>query len=174
MTLPRNEIRLSITSLCNMKCTYCHNEGNCKMSIMSKDNVESIVAAFVDFGIKEVRLTGGDPLIHPQIYEIVDMIKNKYNLQVSINTNCVAFDKLEKMIKNGWISRVTVGLDYYDAPISKNSPIGVSSKTILERILRIKELGCVPTISTVFTGDLENKKMIVQWCVSNMIRVKII
>lgn len=174
MHLPRNEFRMSITSKCNMKCVYCHNEGNKKTAILSKDNIEKIIKAAQRFGIEEVRLTGGDPLTHPQIYEICELLYNKYNLRISINTNCVAFDKLEELINAGWISRIVVGLDYFDAPISKNSPTGVSSKIILDRIIKIKEKGCNVSISTVFNNDYENKKNIVAWCIKNGIRVKII
>lgn len=174
MNLPRNEFRMSITSSCNMKCTYCHNEGNSQKSILTKENIEKIINAALFTGIEEVRLTGGDPLVHPQIYEICDMIHNKYNLRVSINTNCVAFEKLYKMIKNNLISRVVVGLDYYDAPISKNSLIGISSQEILNRILIIKNEGCDVSISTVFNGDYENKKQIIKWCINNGIRVKVL
>lgn len=174
MNLPRNEFRMSITSGCNMKCVYCHNEGNKEPSILSLNDIDKIIKVAQEFGIEEIRLTGGDPLTHPYIYEICEMLYNKYNLRISINTNCVAFDKLEKLINNGWISRVVVGLDYFDAPISKNSPIGVSSKIILERILKIKETGCNVSIATVFNNDYENKKNIVDWCIKNNIRVKII
>lgn len=174
MKLPRNEFRMSITSACNMKCVYCHNEGNSKKATLSKDDIEKIVKASLFTGIEEIRLTGGDPLMHPQIYEICDMLYNKYNLRISINTNCVAFEKLYKLIQNGWISRVVAGLDYYDSLISKNSPIGISSKEILKRILIIKNAGCDVSISTVFDGDYENKKRIVKWCISNNIRVKVL
>ncbi len=174
MNLPRNEFRMSITSECNMKCFYCHNEGNSKKAVLSKENIEKITKSSLFTDIKEIRLTGGDPLMHPQIYEICDMIHNKYNLKISINTNCVAFQKLYEIIKKGWVSRVVVGLDYFDASISKNSPIGISSKEILKRILIIKNEGCDVSISTVFNDDYENKKQIVKWCIDNGIRVKIL
>lgn len=174
MYLPRNELRMSITSKCNMQCFYCHNEGNTKEAVLSKDNIEKIIKAFLITNIKEIRLTGGDPLTHNQIYEICDMIHNKYNLKISINTNCVSFQKLYEIIKKGWISRVVVGLDYFDAKISKNSPIGISSEEILKRILIIRDSGCDVSISTVFNDDYENKNKMVKWCMDNNIRIKIL
>ena len=174
MNLSRNELRLSITSNCNMKCVYCHNEGNCKKSVLSVNDIEKIVQIALNFGLEEIRLTGGDPLTHPHFIEICDMLHNKYCLRVSVNTNCVAFNKLEPLIEKGWINRVIVGLDYYDAPISKNSPVGVSSSTILKRVLRINELGCNVSVDTVFDNDYENKRQMVEWGIKNGIRVKII
>lgn len=174
MNLPRNEFRMSITSSCNMQCTYCHNEGNVQSGRLSIDDIEKIVNAAKEYGIEEVRLTGGDPMVHPQIYEICDILHNKYGLRISINTNCVSYQKLKTLIMNGWINRVVVGLDYFDSAISKDSSIGVSSSVILDRILDIKNNGCDVSISTVFNDDYDNKKNIVDWCVKNGIRVKII
>ena len=55
------------------------------------------------------------------------MISEKYNLEIGINTNCVEIEKLILLIKNNWINRVIVGLDYFNNDISKNTPIGLSS-----------------------------------------------
>ena len=143
-------------------------------AMLSIDMIEKIVQGALNYGLQEIRLTGGDPLTHPYIYQICELLVKKYHLRVSMNTNCVAFDNLEPLLANGWISRIIVGLDYYDAPISKNSPTGVSSSIILSRILKIKEYGCSVSIATVFNDDLENKKQIVDWCIRNGIRVKII
>jgi len=67
-----------------------------------------------------------------------------------------------------------VGLDFYDAKISKQSPVGKSSKEILNSILKIKEKGCNVTISTVYNNDYNNIYNLVNWCINNQIRIKII
>lgn len=102
------------------------------------------------------------------------MISEKYNLDIGINTNCIEIEKLIFMIKNNWINRVIVGLDYFDGNISKNSPVGVSSKQILENIIKIKELGCDVSISSVYNGDLENKIKMLEWGIENGVRIKIL
>ena len=125
-------------------------------------------------GLEQVRLTGGEPLIHKEIYDICQMLAEKYHLKVGINTNIVEIDKLMYMIKKGWIYRVVVGLDYYDAPISKQSPVGISSKQALENILKVKETGVNVTISTVYNGDYNNLYKLVDWAKKNKIRIKIL
>lgn len=102
------------------------------------------------------------------------MIAEKYHLDIGINTNCIEIEKLIILIKKNWIKRVIVGLDYFDGKISKNSPIGVSSKQILENIKEIKKLGCDVSISSVYTGDLENKIKILKWGIKNQVRIKMI
>ena len=172
--LPKNEFRISIISSCNMKCIYCHNEGNKKNSILTINDIKKIMDNAYGLNMKNVRLTGGEPLIHPQIFEICQMLSNDYGLKVGINTNCIEIDKILQLIENGWIDRIIVGLDYYDNIVSKKSPIGKSSKKILDNIIKIKKTGCNVTISTVYNNDYNNIYNLVSWCISNHIRIKII
>lgn len=168
------QYRISITSACNMKCVYCHNEGNKCASMLKVEDIKKILDNSYDIGLKDIRLTGGDPLVNPYIFDICRTIKNDYNLTVSINTNCILIDKLLQLIDEGLISRVVVGLDYIDGVISKNSAIGLSSKEILNNILKIKNRGIDVSIATVFNDDYEEVKKIVEWGINNKIRVKII
>ena len=174
LSLPKNEFRISIISSCNMKCIYCHNEGNKHTNMLTIDEIKKIMDNSYDLGMTSVRLTGGEPLIHPQIFEICKMLSEEYKLKVGINTNCIEYEKLLYMIDNGWIDRVIVGLDDYDNKISKNSPIGKSSKEILNNILSIKNKGCNVSISNVYNGDYDNIYKLVNWCQNNHIRIKII
>ncbi len=174
LQLPKNEYRISITSGCNMKCVYCHNEGNKVINQLTKDDIENLIKNSYDLGLEQVRLTGGEPLIHKEIFEICQMLAEKYHLKVGINTNIIEIDKLMYMIEKGWIYRVVVGLDYYDAPISKQSPVGISSKQVLENILRVKNAGVNVTISTVYDGDYNNLYNLVNWANKNQIRIKIL
>ena len=172
--MQKGQFRISITSNCNMKCVYCHNEGNNCTSILTIDDIKTILNNSYGIGLNEIRLTGGDPLVHPQIFEICKLIKEKYKLNISINTNCILIDKLLNLILNGFISRVVVGLDYIDGKISKNSPIGVSSKEILDNILKIKNTGVDVSISTVYNNNYNDIEKIVKWGLKNKIRIKII
>lgn len=172
--LPKNEFRISIISSCNMRCVYCHNEGNKKLSMLSINDIKKIIDSAYDLGMKNVRLTGGEPLIHPQISEICKMLSEEYGLKVGINTNCIEIEKILNLIENGWIDRVIVGLDFYDNRVSKQSPTGKSSKEILENILKIKNNGCDVSISNVYNGDYNNIYNLVNWCQQNNIRIKII
>ena len=174
LQLPKNEYRISITSGCNMKCVYCHNEGNHVINQLSKDDIEELIKNSYDLGLEQVRITGGEPLIHKDILEIVQMLAEKYHLKVGINTNIIEIEKLMYMIEKGWIYRVVVGIDYFDAPISKQSPVGISSKQALENVLRVKNSGVNVTIATVYEGNYDNLYKLVNWCRENEIRIKIL
>ena len=92
LNIPAGDLRISITNACNMKCIYCHNEGqqNERVNFLTVDEIKFIVINAQKYGLMKVRLTGGDPLIHPQIHEICRMFgyfgrwRSKRNLQERI------------------------------------------------------------------------------------------
>lgn len=172
--LPRNEIRVSITSDCNMKCSYCHNEGNLNVDFLTTSFIENLITATMHLDLKSVRITGGEPLIHPEIDTICKMIKTKFNLKVGLNTNGIESKKLLHLIDTGYINKVVIGLDFFDRNIFKDSSIGLPSSNILETVLKIKERHCNVSIATVYNNDLSNILSMTKWCLNNQVRLKII
>lgn len=55
--IPRNQYRMSIISSCNMRCVYCHNEGNNSVSMLKIEDIEKIIKDSKGFGLKAIRLT---------------------------------------------------------------------------------------------------------------------
>ena len=72
MDLKKKQLRISITSICNMKCVYCHNEGNKDISSLTKNQVKEIVDKYTN--VDSIRITGGEPLISPYIEDICKML----------------------------------------------------------------------------------------------------
>lgn len=173
--LPRKELRISITSLCNLKCVYCHNEGNHKPAELSVSLVKKLVNSATKFGLESVRLTGGEPLLHKDIKKICKVIKNiDSSIKIGINTNGILIDKLMELINKKYIDRVVVGIDYFDNDVSKNSPIGVPSQVILENIIRIHNKNILVEITKTFNNDLENTILLTEWAVNHNIPIKIL
>ena len=57
LEIPRNQYRMSIISSCNMKCVYCHNEGNNEISMLKLEDIEKIIKDSKEDGLKAIRLT---------------------------------------------------------------------------------------------------------------------
>lgn len=72
-------MRISVIDSCNLNCYYCNpcdNNEHCHaLNILSVKEVLCIVRAATRLGIKHFRLTGGEPLLHPQLDEMVLQIK---------------------------------------------------------------------------------------------------
>lgn len=113
-------MRISVIDSCNLNCYYCNpcdNNEHCHaLNILSVKEVLCIVRAATRLGIKHFRLTGGEPLLHPQLDEMVLQIKKIPGVSsVSLTTNAVLLVQHAKWLKEAGIDSINVSLDTIDA-----------------------------------------------------------
>ena len=113
-------MRISVIDSCNLNCYYCNpwdNNEHCHaLNILSVKEVLCIVRAATRLGIKHFRLTGGEPLLHPQLDEMVSQIKKLPGVSsVSLTTNAVLLAHHTKRLKEAGIDSINVSLDTIDA-----------------------------------------------------------
>ena len=113
-------MRISVIDSCNLNCYYCNpcdNNEHCHaLNILSVKEVLCIVRAATRLGITHFRLTGGEPLLHPQIDEMVLQIKKIPGVSsVSLTTNAVLLAQHAKWLKEAGIDSINVSLDTIDA-----------------------------------------------------------
>ncbi|MFX1450372.1 MAG: GTP 3',8-cyclase MoaA [Promethearchaeota archaeon] len=120
-----DDIRISVTKKCNLKCIYCHHEGQWQNNFnendeMTADEIYKIVKIGTKYGIKKVKLTGGEPLIREDIYEIISKISKLRGIEdISLVTNGVLLkNSVKKLVESG-LKRVNVSLDCLDPDIYK-------------------------------------------------------
>ncbi len=179
LNIPGGDMRISITAKCNMRCSYCHNEGQGAFTgkYMPVDTLLSIVRLGLRYGINKVRLTGGEPLLHPRIYDIVQALKNDLEVtDVGVNTNGILLTEENALkLRDAGVDVVVVGLDYFDRKISKDSSRGCSSDLILNNVLQAKRMGINVQIASVYSvADIYNTKQIVEWCRDNFLLLKLL
>ncbi|MCK9151975.1 GTP 3',8-cyclase MoaA [Methanobacterium alcaliphilum] len=109
---PVISLRISITGRCNVKCLYCHHDGILPQDYeMTPDEIFQIAKIARDIGIEKIRLSGGEPLIRPDIVEIVEKISTLGFRDVSITTNGTLLERYaDELVKVG-LNRVNVSLD---------------------------------------------------------------
>jgi molybdenum cofactor biosynthesis enzyme MoaA len=101
--------RVSIVGNCNLRCTFCHNEGGPTSGTLSRDVLERSFAAAARVGFYRVQLTGGEPLISPLVADYV-ALGTRYFDDVGVTTNGTYLpSKLDDLITAG-ISRVHISL----------------------------------------------------------------
>ncbi len=111
---PLRSLRISITSKCNFDCLYCHQEGipkkdNGKLTV---DEIERIVGLSADYGVRRVKVTGGEPLLRDDVCDIFDVISHTNGVKdVSMTTNGYLLDKYAQDLKDAGLDRVNVSLD---------------------------------------------------------------
>ena len=168
LNLPSGNLRFSITSKCNMNCRYCHREGGRVKNELPYVDVLRIIEKIASCGLRKIRLTGGEALLHKDIFKICQKIKTRFpDVALEVTTNGMAIDILLRLINAGYLDLVVVGIDYYDAPVSKNATVGCSSKEILGNILKIKSVGGNVCVTSVFNGDLNNTEQMIDWGIRN-------
>jgi len=111
---PIESIRISLTQRCNLDCFYCHREGEETKDgeEMTPEEIKRIVEVAASFSVKKVKLTGGEPLLRKDVFEIVRVIKSTRGInEVSMTTNGVFLsDKAEKLKEVG-LSRINITLN---------------------------------------------------------------
>ena len=68
---PNKTLRLKVENACNLRCAFCHAEGNCNAERMAVDQVNEILDFADRYGYTKIHLTGGEPTLHPLIDDIV-------------------------------------------------------------------------------------------------------
>src|SRR6478609_4844654 len=111
------DMRLSLTDKCNLRCTYCMPaeglEWLSKQAVMSAEEIVRIVRIGVDMlGVRELRLTGGEPLVRADLLQIIAALRQAHpGLPISMTTNAVGLDKKAAGLKAAGLTRINVSLD---------------------------------------------------------------
>ena len=113
-------LRISVTDRCNLRCVYCMpKEGlqwQPRADQLSVEEIARVVESAAQGGVKRVRLTGGEPLVHPHIVEIVRRIASIPIIEeVSLTTNAMLLERLARPLADAGLKRVNISLDSLDA-----------------------------------------------------------
>lgn len=110
------DLRVSLTDKCNLRCTYCMPEEGVdwisKAKHLTINELERVIAILCEEGIEEIRLTGGEPLLHPDVVEIVMMIASlPTKPEISMTTNATRLGSLADDLKLAGLRRLNISLD---------------------------------------------------------------
>jgi cyclic pyranopterin phosphate synthase len=109
-------LRVSVTDRCNLRCHYCMPREGVALrdhhDMLSFEEIETIVRAAVELGIRKVRLTGGEPLLRKDFPKLAVKLGNIPRLEeLDLTTNGLLFAPLAGRLKQAGIKRVNISLD---------------------------------------------------------------
>lgn len=107
---PSRMVGFALTNQCNLHCNMCWQNERHKVINLDVDIIQKAVNEISQVGMPPIYLWGGEPLLHPQIWDIVREIKKK-NLFVIINTNGVLIEKYATEIIESNLDMLIVSLD---------------------------------------------------------------
>ncbi|MGL3807922.1 GTP 3',8-cyclase MoaA [Paeniglutamicibacter sp. R2-26] len=111
------DLRISLIDKCNLRCTYCMPADGLawlpKSKLLTLEEITRIVRIGVrDLGIRELRLTGGEPLVRVDLAQIIAAVRTEFpELPVSLTTNGVGLAKKAAALAEAGLSRINVSLD---------------------------------------------------------------
>ena len=112
-------LRISITDRCNFRCQYCMPAEGLpwldREEVLTFEEIERLARIFVGLGIKDIRLTGGEPLVRKSVPDLVRRLAQIDGLEsLSLTTNGVLLPRLAGDLAAAGLRRINVSLDSLD------------------------------------------------------------
>ena len=158
-------LRVSVTDKCNLRCIYCMDEKDNSFlkndEKLTDDEIYRIVKESSELGIKKVRITGGEPLVRPDLVKIVSKINSIPGIEeIYLTTNGILLaDMIDELAVNG-LKGVNISLDSLNEErFNKLTRLGKLNK-VLEAIDKAIALGIKVKLNTVIVNDINKDEII--------------
>ena len=110
---PVTNLRVSLTPACNLRCIYCHAEGEVAPGFsMTAAEIAAVMKVAEEFEFRSVKFTGGEPLLRSDVLDIVRSVPA--GMESSMTTNGTLLADLAPGLKDAGLSRVNISLDSLD------------------------------------------------------------
>jgi cyclic pyranopterin phosphate synthase len=110
---PPRTVRISLTDRCDLACVYCRpsrSDGYLEKRL-DDEAWKAMVRALVAAGVRRVRITGGEPLLHPRVVEMVAFVASLGVDDLALTTNATRLADLARPLRDAGLGRLTVSLD---------------------------------------------------------------
>ena len=111
-------LRLSITDVCNFRCTYClpnGYQGNARAGFLELDEIVRLVGAFASLGTHKIRLTGGEPTVRKDFADIARAIARHPGIdQIAFTTNGYRLEKNATAWRDAGLTHINISIDTLD------------------------------------------------------------
>ena len=176
------DLRVSLTDRCSLRCTYCMPHDFAAWlpseSLLTTDELITIIEVAVAEGINEIRLTGGEPLLRPDIVEIVARINGIANPpKLSMTTNGLALAKLAKPLVDAGLERINISLDTLDRERFKKLTFRDRIHDVFAGIDAAREAGLKPLkINSVLLKGVNDDESValVEWALREGLNLRFI
>lgn len=115
-------LRVSVTDRCDFRCTYCMAENMTflpKKDLLTLEELNRLCTAFIDKGVRKIRLTGGEPLVRKNIMHLVHDLGRQVEAgrldELTLTTNGSQLSRYAAELADCGVRRINVSLDTLDA-----------------------------------------------------------
>lgn len=170
---PITYLRLSVTDRCDFRCTYCmteHMQFLPKAELLTLEELDRLSSAFIDLGVKKLRITGGEPLVRKGIMTYFRAVSRHLASgalnELTLTTNGSQLAKFATELADCGVRRINVSLDTLDsAKFTQITRWGRLSQ-VLEGISAAKAAGIRVKINTVALKGFNEEELfgLLEWC----------
>lgn len=146
------KLRMSLADKCNFRCIYCMPEDACFVpdeKLLNRNEIFEICENLVSFGIREIRLTGGEPTLRTDFLEIAKDLSRLDLDSLSVTTNGFHIGKMLHELKDTKCKNINYSLDSLCADNFKKMTRSNSFKRVYDNIILSKELGFKVKVNVV-------------------------
>ncbi|UCE44232.1 MAG: GTP 3',8-cyclase MoaA [Candidatus Bathyarchaeota archaeon] len=156
-------LRIAITQNCNLRCGYCHREGETAIGNseeMTDNEIVGIAKAAINLGISRVKLTGGEPLYRKDIVDIISGINKLRGLQdLAMTTNGCFLASLAKNLTAAGLRRVNVNIPTLNTEKYRNLT-GGNLRNVIDGISEAVRAGLFPVkLNMVLLRDVNTTEV---------------
>ena len=176
------DLRVSITSACSLRCTYCMPAEGLPIvprgELLTPEEIARLVTIAVhDLGVREVRFTGGEPLTRPDLVEIVRQTTTAVpGLPVSMTTNGIGLDRKAPQLVEAGLTRINVSLDTIDrehfAAVTRRDRLPAVLKGI--EAAQYAGLSPIKINAVALRETLADAPDLLAWALANGVRLRFI
>ena len=168
-------LRVSLTDRCSLRCTYCMPNDFAAWipndDLLTTNELLTVIEVAVEQGINEVRLTGGEPLLRPDIVEIVDRIAGLANApRLTLTTNGLKLKELAQPLAKAGLNRINISLDTLSRERFKKLTYRDRFDDVIEGLHAAKAAGLFPIkVNTVLLQGLNDDEApaLLEWALKN-------
>ena len=129
-------LRISVTDVCNFRCIYCMPEDMTFMpdaALMTFDEILHLARIFVALGVNKVRITGGEPLVRPDVPTLIKRLMQLEGLKdISLTTNGIGLINQAQSLYDAGLRRINVSLD----TLNEEKFEQMTRRKVLSRVLK--------------------------------------
>ncbi len=170
------DLRVSLTDRCNLRCSYCMPAEGLDWlpdeTVLTDDEVVRLIRIGVELlGIREVRFTGGEPLVRRGLVDIVGRTREVGpDLEISLTTNALGLSRSARALQEAGLDRINVSLDSIRpetfAAITRRDRIG----DVLDGLVAAREAGLGPIkVNAVLLRGLNDDQApeLLRWAIAH-------
>jgi GTP 3',8-cyclase len=166
-------LRVSVTDRCNLRCVYCMPSDGIQWKphseVLRYEEIATVVQMAAEQGVREVRLTGGEPLVRPNLATLIRMVAEIVGIEdISLTTNGLLLGSMAAELAEAGLKRVNISLDTLQPERFSRITRGGSFEKVMQGIAAAQAAGLEPIkINAVVVRGVNDDEM------ENMARLSI-